>query len=96
MNAPRLDLFEVRDMEVQHDIQGLIQALEHQQDENIRWCAVEALGEIGDESMLQVLVRALKKDESSYVRFTVAEVLGGTKDRRAVEPLIRALRDNDW
>jgi HEAT repeat protein len=59
-----------------------------------RWAAIQALGEIGNESVIELLVQAMN-DGSSDVREAVVEALGKTRHTRAIEPLISALEDDD-
>jgi HEAT repeat protein len=66
----------------------LIKALSSQ-DKNVRWEAVEALGDIQDPSAAMALVRALK-DESMDVRWAAAGSLIDL-DRGAIVALLHAL-----
>ena len=75
------------------DVDGLIRALRHE-DEEVRWEAAEALGEIGDERAVEPLIQALR-DNNEVVRESAAGALGEIGDSRAVEPLIQALKDED-
>jgi hypothetical protein len=65
-------------------------------DENpdIRWEAVVALGEMADSRTVEPLIAALK-DEDSDIREEAAEALGDISDARAVEPLIEVLREDE-
>ena len=74
------------------DIDGLIRALRHE-DEEVRLEAAEALGEIGDSRAVEPLIQALK-DEDDDVQWGAAEALGKMGER-AVEPLIQALKDKN-
>ena len=71
-------------------IEELIKKLK---DENwrVRWDAVLALREIGDERAVEPLINALR-DEYSNVCRAAAEALGKIGDKKAIEPLIIALR----
>ena len=75
------------------DVDGLIRALRHE-DEEVRWKAAETLGEIGDERAVEFLIQALR-DNNEVVRESTAWALGEIGDSRAVEPLIQALKDED-
>ncbi|UCC67969.1 MAG: HEAT repeat domain-containing protein [Armatimonadota bacterium] len=57
----------------------------------VRECAAEALGEIGDRTVVEPLTDALY-DESPLVRCAAAEALGSIGDDRAVYWLIRVLQ----
>lgn len=74
------------------DVDGLIRALRHE-DEEVRWEAADALGEIGDERAVEPLIQALK-DEDDDVQWGAAEALGKMGEK-AVEPLIQALKDKN-
>ena len=85
---------DVERMELARDVKGLIKCLEDG-DMYIRFCAVMALGEIGDARAVEPLSKALG-DEDWAVRLHAVEALGKIGDARAEEPLIKALRDEDW
>ncbi|GHO84567.1 HEAT repeat domain-containing protein [Dictyobacter formicarum] len=59
---------------------------------DLRYCAAEALGELGDKRAVVALLIATR-DEDQYVRAQAAEALGKLGDYRAVEPLILMLHD---
>jgi hypothetical protein len=89
----------VKKMEVEGDIDGLIKALGYQKDALVRIEAAYALHRIGGTRAVEPLI-ALLKDDDKIVRQSVAKVLGEIGDPRAVEPLIAALKDfgkrSDW
>src|SRR4030042_3481139 len=70
----------------------LIGALQHHNDD-VRWKAAIALGEIGDPRAVEPLI-ALLCDEDRYVKGRAAHALGLIGEA-AVGPLIRALREGD-
>lgn len=61
----------IRDL---HSIDHFVIILESDENNEIRWAAALALGEIGNRSVIPFLVRALK-DEDRYVRFGAAKAL---------------------
>ena len=64
-----IELFKpnVEKMSAQKNIKGLIKALNHQKDAEVRQHAARALGEIGDVRAVEPLIAALK-DPDKYVR----------------------------
>ena len=64
------------------------------ENKNLRWGAVGALGRIGDARAFEPLCAALK-DNSEDVREAAAWALGKIGDTRAVGPLQAALKDDD-
>lgn len=76
-------------------IKPLIKALETDPDEEVRWKAAWALGEIRSPQATEVLIQALK-DNSWTVRRHAANSLGIIGDEDAVPPLMKALEDKDW
>jgi HEAT repeat protein len=91
----------IKQMERNKDVEGLISALKYK-DCTIRKEAAVALKKIGDHRALFPLIHTLKYEDwhESYavmgsVREIAAETLGILQDRRAVEPLIKALNDKD-
>jgi len=73
-------------------VDGLIEALQHQ-DDDVRWKAAIALGEIGDPRGVEPLI-ALLCDKDRFVKSRAAYALGLIGEA-AVDPLIRALREGD-
>lgn len=63
-------------------------------DPELRLCACQALGIIGDPSSTDVLIDALR-DDSEWVRIYAAISLGKIGDPRAVIPLIKGLSDRN-
>ncbi|HNS25592.1 MAG TPA: HEAT repeat domain-containing protein [Methanobacteriaceae archaeon] len=76
-------------------IDALIQALEEDPDEEVRWKAVWVLGEIGNIQVTEALIKALK-DNDWTVRRHAANSLGMIGDEEAVPSIIKALNDRDW
>ncbi|MBI4673448.1 MAG: HEAT repeat domain-containing protein [Chloroflexi bacterium] len=72
-------------------IEPLIVALTDS-DKNVRICAADALGEIGDPHAVEPLM-AVFKDSDESVRTGAVRALSKIGDARAVEPLIAALED---
>lgn len=78
-------------------LEPLIAALKDK-DAKVRWLAVSALTDIGDERAVEsvsVAVIAALKDDDTDERLRAAVHLGENPDARAVEPLIAALKDKD-
>ena len=73
-------------------VDALIGALRHE-DDDVRWKAAIALGEIGDPQAIEPLI-ALLCDEDRFVKSHAAHALGMIGEP-AVDPLIRALREGD-
>jgi len=73
-------------------VDGLIEALQHQ-DDDVRWKAAIALGEIGDPRGVEPLI-ALLCDNDRFVKSRAAYALGLIGET-AVDPLIHALREGD-
>ena len=64
------------------------------EDEDVRWAAAKALGNIKSETAVQSLIKALG-DEDEDVRWATAKALGNIKSETAVQSLIKALGDED-
>jgi hypothetical protein len=77
----------VKRLEENNDVEGLIRALGYEKNSVVRIQAAQALGKIGDPRAVDPLIAALK-DYS--LCDTVAEALGEIGDPRAVVPLIEA------
>jgi len=86
----------LKKMQAKRDVRGLIKVLRSKAFERsaLRENAASALGELGDESALEVLTWALE-DKNSYVRVNAVKALGKIGGKRAVESLIQALRHED-
>jgi len=76
------------------DIHGLIEALNFQEDHNIRREAALALGQIGESSVVNPLINCLQ--DHKLVREVAARSLGEIGDSNAIDPLIQLLNDQDW
>jgi len=85
---------DIRKLEQDRDIKGLIKALEHR-DESLRREAMEALERMGVEAV-EPLINEFRKlsptDPTVKLSWTVAEVLGKIGEP-AIEPLIAAIRE---
>ena len=78
-------------------VELLIEALDSDKDEVVRWVSANALGRIGDKKALEPLIEALKNDVHPDVRWHAAESLGELGEEKAVRPLTDALEDeDDW
>ncbi|OPY37391.1 MAG: putative lyase [Methanoregula sp. PtaU1.Bin051] len=73
-------------------VEPLIAALSHP-DDDVRWKAAVALGEIGDTKAIEPLIRLLS-DTDRFVKGRAALALGMIGEP-AVDPLIRALKEGD-
>ena len=82
----------VKKMQKERDVEGLIKALEHK-NIHVRERAAEALGELKDARAVEPLILALNGEDEG--RFQAAFALGRIGDKRAVEPLILALNDKN-
>ncbi|GCE14543.1 HEAT repeat domain-containing protein [Tengunoibacter tsumagoiensis] len=63
----------------------------HDEDDNVRFVAAEALGQVGE---FEFLIEALH-DEDNFVRHIAAHALGQTGERMPIEALLLALHDDD-
>lgn len=84
----------VQDLKSQEDVEGLIEALNYEDDHNVRLAAASALGKVGDSQAVDSLIDAL--DDQPVVKEVVVLSLGDIGDPRAVTPLINTLEDNNW
>ena len=84
----------VQELKSQEDVEGLIDALNYQEDHNIRLAAASALGTMGDGRAVEPLIAAL--DDERGVNEVAALALGEIGDLRAVEPLTKTLGDENW
>jgi hypothetical protein len=63
---------------------------------DVRWAAIEALGELGDRRAVAPLVEYLDKPEAyRWARRLIASALGTIGDPAAVPPLVKLLEDAD-
>lgn len=72
-------------------LRPLERALKHRKPQ-VRYCAAEALGRIGDRRAVPSLIEALNNERDEAVRQLIIESLGQLRDRRAVDVLIQATR----
>ena len=83
-----------REMAALQSRQDLLEMVSHPQWE-LRSAAVRALGDLGDEALLEPLIDALQ-DEHRLVRVSAVRALGHLKERIPIEHLLLALRDEEW
>lgn len=84
----------VQELKSDGDVDGLIEALNYQDDHNIRLAAASALGNVGNARAVDPLISAL--DDEQGVNEMAALALGEIGDPRAVEPLTAKLNDENW
>jgi HEAT repeat protein len=84
----------VQELQSNEDISGLIEALNYEDDHNIRLAAASALGRIGDSQAVDPLIESL--DDRQEVKEVAVLSLGEIGDSRAVDPLIEELDEDDW
>lgn len=92
MGKAKLSGDDVQRMEAEKNLEGLIEALNYEEDFRIQLKAAEAMARIKDEKFIEPLIRALK-DENSHVRGEVAWALGELGSTVAVESLLPMLKD---
>jgi len=93
MKSLRFSIADITRFYSKKDISGLIAALRDDQ-KDIRWMAVGALGELRDSEAVEPLICTLS-DPDSDVRWKAAEALGSIGDSRATEAIIPLLGDPD-
>ena len=83
----------VQQLEAKGNVQGLIKALDYDQDASVRMEAAKALGRIGDSQAVAPLIARLM-DVDGQVAHAAVEALGeiGTP---AIQPLLAALKNED-
>jgi len=84
----------IETLKQKNDIDGLIEALDYQEDHNIRREAALALGQIGDSHAIDPLINCLQ--DHKLVREVAARSLGEIGDSKSINPLIQLLNDQDW
>ncbi|MFQ5897590.1 MAG: HEAT repeat domain-containing protein [Candidatus Methylomirabilia bacterium] len=68
----------------------------HDPNRDVRWAAIQALGDLGDRRAVRPLVHYLEREEAyRWGRRLVANALGAIGDPEAVDPLLRLLTDED-
>jgi HEAT repeat protein len=72
----------------------LIKTLDFQDDENVRFEAAAALGDIGDASCVGPLIKAL--EDTPRVKEVAVRSLGKIGDPSAVPILIDVIKDENW
>lgn len=86
-----LTVLDVMHMRRDADVEGLMSALQYQDDLAVRAEAAGALGQLGDPRACESLVATLEHDGDDYVRSVAATALGNLDDPRAREALLNAL-----
>jgi HEAT repeat protein len=84
----------VVDLKSKGDVEGLIEALNYENDHNVRLAAATALGKLEEDRAVEPLIDAL--DDRREVREVVILSLGRIGDPVAVDSLIRMLEDGNW
>lgn len=84
----------VQELKTEEDVNGLIEALDYPDDQNVRLAAASALGKIGDSRAVAPLIDALGDQDG--VQEVAALALGEIGDKRAVDALINTLGDGNW
>ncbi len=82
------------DLKRKGDIDGLIRALQYQDDTAVRAEAALSLGQLGDLRAVDSVISILQDDSDPYVRSVAARALGNLGDVRAERALFEAL-DSD-
>ena len=90
-----LTVLDVMDLKRKGDIDGLIHALQYQDDTAVRAEAALSLGQLGDLQAVDSLISILQDDSDPYVRSVAARALGNLGDKRAEISLFEAL-NNDF
>lgn len=83
----------IEKMKNKKDIKGLEKALKNK-DVSIRVKAARALGEIGDDSVVDVLIRSLE-DDSIDVKRSVVWALGKIGSTKAINALVDVLKNEE-
>jgi HEAT repeat protein len=73
-------------------IEGMIESLQREKDDEVRAVVAEALGYMGNKQAIEPLALAMR-DRSETVQIAAARSLGYLGDPRAIEPLTQALSD---
>jgi HEAT repeat protein len=84
----------IQQLKSEEDVDGLIDALGYQDDQNVRLAAASALGKLGDSKAVDPLINAF--DDDSIVKEVAVISLGEIGDSKAVLPLISLLEDENW
>lgn len=85
----------VQKMKAKRDVSGLIRVLWDEDDVALRKSAAEALGEIGNASVVEELIAAFKHFSNPEIRSAIAKALGTIGDNSAIEPLLATLPKSD-
>lgn len=84
----------IADLKAKGKVDELIEALNFEDDHNVRFEAASALGDIGDPDCVEPLISAL--DDTQRVKEVAIRSLGKIGDPRAVDPLLQALENDNW
>ncbi len=84
----------INKLKARRDISGLIKALHHKKDPEVREKAVDALGELGDREATQPLL-VIMDGAGPDLGAAVATALGRIRDERAVPGLIMRIKGRD-
>lgn len=82
---------DVQTLKTNHDVYGLIRALQYKRDSDVRWAAATALGGLGGTIAIGPLVEALKDKFVRWEAATALEKIG----QPAIEPLSKAVAAGD-
>lgn len=83
--------FNISRLKEKRNLQGLVGALLYGS-WSIRGEAATALGEVGDESVVEPLIKALLKKQQLSVRHEAAKALGAIKSEKSIDALIESLQ----
>lgn len=84
----------VLELKSKGDVEGLIEALNYENDHNVRLAAATALGKLEEDRAVEPLIDAL--DDRREVREVAILSLGRIGDPVAVDSLIKRLKDGNW
>jgi HEAT repeat protein len=84
----------ILDLKSKGDVRGLIEALNYENDHNVRLSAASALGKLEEDRAVEPLIDAL--DDRREVREVAILSLGRIGDPVAVDALIEKLKDENW
>ena len=84
---------ELGNMRDEAAIRILIKCLNHENDNEIKSYAADAIEKIGGKKASQLLIRLLR-NHSWVTRMKAAETLGEIKEKKAISALIRVLRND--
>ncbi|MFC2158294.1 HEAT repeat domain-containing protein [Acidobacteriota bacterium] len=82
----------INKLKARNDVQALLKALDYRKNEETRYKAVEALGELREETVVELFL-ALLEDDDFKNREPIIEALGRIGDERAVPQLIHRIKN---